>query len=322
MNPCSDSSPVAARQWGSAVLAPALREKLDLLATHLESRAPLLIAFSGGVDSAFLLAVASRAVPDAVRAVLGVSASLSAESHEIARRVAQSLGVLLEEVPTGEVELPRYQANGPDRCFHCKDTLYATMTALCDAAVDATLMDGTNLDDVADVRPGRRAAALHRVESPLLELGWSKAEIREASHALGLETWDRPASPCLSSRVPHGTRVTPDVLRRIEAAEAGLRALGFAELRVRHHDTIARLELPAGDMDLLLARRAEVVEAVLRAGYLHVTLDLGGYRVGGADGATRRVIPTSAIRAVPGASSESGGAAPGAAAAGGNHGEG
>ena len=322
MTPCSDSSPVAARHWGSAILAPALREKLDLLATHLESRAPLVIAFSGGVDSAFLLAVASRAVPDAVRAVLGVSASLSAESHEIARRVAQSLGVRLEEVPTGEVELPQYQANGPDRCFHCKDTLYATMTALCDAAVGATLMDGTNLDDVTDVRPGRRAAALHRVESPLLELGWSKAEIREASHALGLETWDRPASPCLSSRVPHGTRVTPEVLRRIEAAEAGLRTLGFAELRVRHHDTIARLELPAGEMDHLLAQRAEVVEAVLRAGYLHVTLDLAGYRVGGADGATRRVIPISAIRALPGASNESGGAAPGAAAAGGNHGEG
>ncbi|MFN8548885.1 MAG: ATP-dependent sacrificial sulfur transferase LarE [Candidatus Eisenbacteria bacterium] len=265
-----------------------LARKLDLLAGELRGLGSMVIAFSGGVDSTFLLAVASAVAPESTRAVLGVSPSLSAEGHAIARRAAAELSVELIEVATNEVEDPAYLANEPDRCFHCKSTLYTRLHALLDESRSrwgsATILDGTNRDDLSDTRPGRVAAERQGVRSPLADLGWSKSEIRQASRALGLSTWDRPASPCLSSRVPHGTRITEEVLRRVESAEAALRDLGFRTVRVRHHDALARIEVPTDEVTRVAARADEVAHALRAAGYRQVTLDLAGYRTGGADG--------------------------------------
>lgn len=260
--------------------------RYQALVAHLRGRAPLVIAFSGGVDSAFLLAAAADAVPGQVRAILGVSPSLSAESHAMARAVAAQIGIRLEEVPTPEMESPDYVANAGDRCFHCKNTLYSVMGTLARAAAGERILDGTNADDLGDHRPGRRAAELHAVESPLAELGWTKAEIRVASRLRGLPTWDRPASPCLSSRIPIGIPVTVEALRAIEAVEGGLKALGFPIVRARHHGATARIEVPVEDLQRLESLRGKVEEIARTSGYDAVVLDPDGYRVGGAGRAT------------------------------------
>lgn len=264
-----------------------LVSKLDRLAATLRHLGPIVVAYSGGVDSTFLLAVACSVAPDTTRAVLGVSPSLSSEGHRIARNAAREIGAPLVEVETREVEDPAYLANAPDRCFHCKDTLFTRLGLLVEESRarwgSAIILDGTNRDDLGDTRPGRAAAERHGVRSPLAEQGWTKAEIREVSRAMGLSTWDRPASPCLSSRVPHGTRISEEILRRIERAEAALHELGFRTVRVRHHDSLARIEVPAGEIPDLLRKARPVVAALTAAGYRHVTVDLDGYRTGGAD---------------------------------------
>jgi uncharacterized protein len=180
------------------------------------------------------------------------------------------------------MDRPDYVANGPDRCYHCKSALYDLLLSLAAGADGAAVLDGTNADDLADVRPGLRAVRERGVRSPLAEQGWRKAEIREASRALGLETWDRPASPCLSSRIPHGLPVTVEALDRIGAAERSLRSLGFDEVRVRHHGDLARIEVPLDRLGDLVRRREEALSRVREAGYRQVTIDLAGYRTGGA----------------------------------------
>ncbi|MBK8229925.1 MAG: ATP-dependent sacrificial sulfur transferase LarE [Candidatus Eisenbacteria bacterium] len=262
------------------------------LVAHLRAQAPLVVAFSGGVDSAFLLAAAVDATPGQVRAILGVSPSLSAESHAMARAVAAQIGVALEEVSTPEMESAAYVANAGDRCFHCKNTLYSVMGTLARAAEGERMLDGTNADDLGDHRPGRRAAALHGVKSPLAELGWSKEEIRAQSRRLGLPTWDRPASPCLSSRIPVGIPVTVEALRAIEALESGLKQLGFPVVRARHHGGTARVEVPLGDLERLEGLRGKVEQLARDSGYDGVALDPEGYRVGGAG----RVAPAEGQR--------------------------
>jgi pyridinium-3,5-biscarboxylic acid mononucleotide sulfurtransferase len=268
LSPLSDGAP--GRKYGE-------------LLEYLRGIESPLIAYSGGVDSTFLLRAGLDALGPGVRAVLGRSPSVAPEILERAGRVAARLGVDLRVVDTPEMENPAYLANNPDRCFHCKDTLFRVMEHIREASDGDTILDGTNQDDLADTRPGIRAARLHGVRSPLAELGWTKQEIREASRCLELETWNLPSSPCLSSRIPHGTPVTEAALVRIGDAERGLRALGFGELRVRHHGPVARIEVPPADLEKILARRREVLDVVRAAGYFWVTLDLEGYRTGGAD---------------------------------------
>ncbi len=249
----------------------------------------VLLAFSGGVDSSYLLAVCAEAfgvagggadAPTAARAVLGVSPSLSAAQHRQAREVAQFLGVTLEEVPTTEVARPEYLANTGDRCFFCKDTLFATLRRLAPGAV---ILDGTQADDATGHRPGRDAARQHGVRSPLLEMGIGKAAIRRLSARRGLQTADLPAAPCLASRFPAGTPVTLAGLARVEAAEELVRSLGFRELRVRHHaGDVARIEVPLSEASRVVGTEAgrSLSDGLKRLGFRFVTLDLEGFRSG------------------------------------------
>jgi uncharacterized protein len=240
------------------------------------------VAFSGGVDSAVVLAAANLARPGRVRAAIGVSPSLQQESLEIARATARELGVELIEIETFEFEDERYLANAPNRCYYCKTSLYGLLAGLEPRRTGETVVDGTNGDDLREPRPGRRAAREHGVISPLAELGWTKTEIRAEARALGLAVWDRPASPCLSSRIPHGTPVTREALERIEAAERFLRELGFPVVRVRDRGAHASIEVPIGDLPRVEANREQVRGELRSLGYAEVWIDPRGYRPGGA----------------------------------------
>ncbi|MEU4425023.1 ATP-dependent sacrificial sulfur transferase LarE [Actinoplanes sp. NPDC024001] len=243
------------------------------------------VAFSGGVDSSVLLALATRALgADRVIGILGVSPSLAADERTAAHEVARHIGVPLVEVTTHEQDLAAYRANGPDRCFHCKDELF---TRISDEVVTAYRLDavayGENADDARRPdRPGARAAVAHRVLRPLADAGIGKAGVRGIAHALGLPCADKPAAPCLASRIPHFTDVTPAKLRQIEQAEAGLRRLGFTELRVRHHGELARIELPPGDLLRAVTDpvRGRVRDAVVAAGFRFAAVDLAGVQSG------------------------------------------
>ena len=243
------------------------------------------VAFSGGVDSSVLLALAARSLgPDRVVAILGVSPSLAADERSAAHAVARHIGVATVEVTTHEGDRPAYRANGPDRCFHCKDELF---TRIGDEVVAAHRLDavayGENADDVARPdRPGARAATQHRVLRPLAAAGLDKAAVRRIAHAFGLPCADKPAAPCLASRIPHYSEVTPDKLRQIEHAETGLRRLGFGQLRVRHHGEIARIELPADDLVRAVTEplRPAILKIVNEAGFRFATVDLAGIQSG------------------------------------------
>lgn len=240
----------------------------------------VLVACSGGVDSVLLAAVAARVLGDRAAAVTAVSPSLASGELEDARRAAVAAGIRHIEMATGEVDDPAYAANTPDRCFHCKDTAYTAFTELAAREGFAVVVDGTNADDHGDFRPGRRAAAAHGVRSPLAEAGLDKQQVRKWARELGLDVWDKPAAACLASRIPYGSRVTPERLDRIDRAEAALKALGFRQCRVRDHDTVARIEVAAGDMPQLLAAAADVSAALRAAGFAYVALDLEGFRSG------------------------------------------
>jgi uncharacterized protein len=244
------------------------------------------VAFSGGVDSSVLLALAARALgPDQVVAILGVSASLAAAERSAAHAVARQIGVAVVEVETREGDREAYQANGPDRCFHCKDELF---TRIGDEIVGAHRLDavayGENADDARRPdRPGATAAARHRVLRPLADAGLDKAAVRRIARELGLPSADKPAAPCLASRIPHFADVTPEKLAQVERAEAALHRLGFTELRVRHHGDIARIELPLHDLLRAATEplRQAVHEGVTAAGFRYVTVDLAGMQSGG-----------------------------------------
>jgi uncharacterized protein len=243
------------------------------------------VAFSGGVDSSVLLAAAARTLgADRVVAILGVSPSLAAEERAAAHDVVRFVGVPLVEIETYEGDRPEYRANGADRCFHCKDELFARIG---DDVADAYRLDavayGENADDTRRPdRPGARAAANHRVLRPLSDAGLDKAAVRRLARAWALPSADKPAAPCLASRIPHHSEVTPEKLAQIDTAEAALRALGFADLRVRHHGDIARIELPADDLVRAAAEplRRQVRQAVVGAGFRYAALDLGGLQSG------------------------------------------
>lgn len=244
----------------------------------------VLVGYSGGVDSAYLAAVALRSLgPARVLAVIGRSPSYPMEQWATARAVAAQLSLTLLEIDTDELDNPRYAANPSNRCYFCKSTLWGRLVPIARARGLAAVIDGTNADDLGDYRPGARAALEHGVESPLAVARMSKADIRERSRALGLPTWAQPSSPCLSSRIPYGSPVTVDRLRRIEAAERALRELGVTgDLRVRDHGDLARIELRPQTIGYWAApdRCAQLAVAVRGAGYEHVALDLAGFRSG------------------------------------------
>jgi uncharacterized protein len=254
-------------------------------AAQLPGITRLGVAFSGGVDSSVLLALAARALgPSGAVAILGVSPSLAADERAAAHRVAATIGAPVVEVETHEMDRPGYRANGPDRCFHCKDELFTVIDAGVVAAqgLDAVAY-GENADDARRPdRPGSRAAAAHRVLTPLADLGLTKADVRRLAREFGLPSADKPAAPCLASRIPHFVEVDPAKLAQIERAEAALRALGFGDLRVRHHGPVARIELPVEDLVRAVTDplREQVRAAVVAAGFRHAAVDVAGIQSG------------------------------------------
>lgn len=260
----------------------ALEQKEAALYRILGDLPSLIVAYSGGVDSAYLAFAATRTLGANALCVTADSPSYPERHRQMAVRLASEFGFKHEFVRTNELERPEYRANAGDRCYHCKDELYGTLSALGQARGIATIADGSNADDRGDYRPGRQAAREFGVISPLDDAGLTKDDIRELSHRAGLPTWDEPASACLSSRIPYFSEVTDAKLRMIERAEAVLRDLGFRILRVRHHDTIARLELGRDEIARALDPEiADTIDRELRAiGYAHVTVDLRGYRLG------------------------------------------
>lgn len=255
--------------------------ELEALRARLHDLGPVVVAFSGGADSAFLAWVAHDTLgAESALAVTAVSASLPGSEREACGSLAAQWGLSWSEVVTDELDNPDYARNDADRCYWCKDAL---LNAISPLALErgATVCLGVNVDDLADHRPGQRAAAERGAAFPLVDAGFTKSDVREWSRELGLSTWDKPAAACLASRLPYGTPVTLGRLSAVERAEAGLRALGFDDLRVRHHGEIARIEVPEIDLDAVLAKRASVISAVRAAGYRWVTLDLEGLRSGG-----------------------------------------
>jgi len=266
-------------------LPPDLAELAARVEAHLGSPARLGVAFSGGVDSSVLLALATRALgPDRTLAILGVSASLAASERRAAHEVASGIGAPLVELATNELESEAYRANGPDRCFHCKTELFTRIDNDVAARYGLTAIAyGENADDAERPdRPGAKAATNHRVLRPLAAAGLRKADERRVGRALGLASADKPAAPCLASRIPHHEPVTAEKLRQIEDAEELLHALGFTEARVRHHGEIARVELPTDELLRAVSEptRSAIRQGVRAAGFRFVTIDLGGVQSG------------------------------------------
>ncbi len=255
-------------------------QKLALLSERLREISPLMIAFSGGVDSSFLALIAHKEVGLKSRAVTAVSPSLAQADLERARRIAERFGFRYQEVDTREMERPDYVANGPDRCYHCKTELFEFMDTLLSLDGEACLCYGAIPEDQGDHRPGARAAAERKVRAPLAEVGLTKPAIRRLSRHLGLETWNLPSQACLASRIAYHTPVTTAKLEAVDLGEEFLKGLGFESCRVRHHEQIARIEVPPERLAELLQHREVVSEKMRQLGFTYVTCDLMGLRSG------------------------------------------
>jgi len=256
-------------------------EKLDRLRAWFADAGSAAIAYSGGTDSSFLLKVGHDVLGDACVGVTAASASLPRAELEEARALAIEIGARHVLIESHEIEDPHYLKNDERRCYFCKSDVYARIAAWAGGHGIAIVADGTNADDLGDIRPGREAAREHGVRSPLVEVEMTKDEIRALSRTLGLRTWDRPSAACLSSRIPHGIEISPELLATVERAEAAVRRLsGVRQLRVRHHGKVARIEIDPADFERLLSHREEIARELQGLGYHFITLDIEGFRSG------------------------------------------
>ena len=259
-----------------------LLQKRSDLVNILEQMRSVIVAYSGGVDSAFLAAVANEALGRKALSVTAVSPSLAPSELDEATELANRIGLNFMTIETNEIDRPDYQANNPDRCFFCKDELYTHLVRFAEEESFDSIVNGTNVDDLGDYRPGIEAAKQYGVRSPLVEAELTKDDIRALSRDMDLPTWDKPAQACLSSRIPYGTTVTVEALTKIAKAEQFLRSKGFKQLRVRHHETIARIEIEPSDFSAITSEplRSEINQEFKNIGYSYITLDLDGFRSG------------------------------------------
>jgi len=276
-----------------------VKSKLGELKRIIGAMDSAIVAFSAGVDSTFVAAVAAGVLGERAVAVTGVSPSIPRSEVEEARALAERMGIRHILLDTSEMDRPGYVENSPQRCYHCKTELYSLLEDMAARDGFAHVLDGCNMDDLGDHRPGRVAAAEHRVRSPLIEAGLSKQEIRALSKELGLPTWDKPAMACLSSRIPYGTPVTVEALDQVGAAEAFLRGLGFRQLRVRHHGDVARIEVESEDLAGVLEHRERIIRRLKNLGYKYVTLDLSGFRSGSMNDVLAPGLTLGAVAAPP-----------------------
>jgi uncharacterized protein len=274
-------------------IPPETAEKLRTLEALVARSDRLMVAYSGGVDSAFLAATAHRVLGDRMLAVLADSPSLARRDMELAQAFAATHGIPLKVIQTEELDKPEYQKNDANRCFHCKTELFTGMEALGTQLGFQRIAYGMNADDTRDYRPGQRAAQQHEVLAPLADAGMTKGDVRTLAKAAGYTLWDRPAAPCLSSRVEYGREVTREVLEQVERAEEAVRALGFREFRVRHHGNLARVEIARTEMAKALdvATLDTITAALRKAGYQYVTLDASGFR----SGSLNAVLPAEVL---------------------------
>lgn len=264
------------------------QSKMQVLQTILHDLGSVVVAFSGGVDSTFLLKVASLALPgDKLLAINAGGEIYPASERASVDRLAESIGVQLMHLDPLLLDTPAFRDNPPDRCYHCKRAIFSQMQQMGLARGLMTVVDGSNLDDLRDFRPGKRASQELGIRSPLEEAGFTKSDIRHFSRELGLPTWDKPSMACLASRFPYGDEVTKPKLLQVEQAEELLKAWGFAQYRVRHHGSVARVEVLPEEMSQILSRRVQLLQELRRLGFDYVALDLQGYRTGAMNEALR-----------------------------------